>query len=192
MRSILRAVNEGGVNSDRLGDATPKPFARLVGFCCTSQRVSPPNFSAALRGGVTGTGTPPSPCALSAWDQQQLHYPQQRSGRELRSALALATTVYLQAAEPEQAAAFASDAYDIARKMARQVDQSADVGETAYLLAKARYALGRSDEAGPLLQQAVKSLGNALGSEHRLTREAGDLLARLERADFRTLGAIAK
>ena len=123
---------------------------------------------------------------------QQLHYPQQRSGGELRSALALATTVYLQAAEPEQAAAFASDAYDIARKTAWQVDQSADVGETAYLLAKARYALGRSDETGPLLQQAVKSLGNALGSEHRLTREAGDLLARLERADFRALGTIAK
>jgi serine/threonine-protein kinase len=123
-----------------------------------------------------------------------LQHPQhpQRRGGELRSVLALAAAVYLQEGQPERAAAFAADAYDIAQKMSRQVDQSADVGETAYLLSKARYELGRSDEAIPLLQQAVKSLGNGLGLEHRLTREAGDLLARLERTDSRAPGTIAK
>jgi len=111
-----------------------------------------------------------------------LHYPQEHTGVEVRNALLAAADIYLQAARPDQANDYASAAYDISRHLARLADESADVGEAAYLLARAQQALGHTQQLRPLLTQAVKSLGNGLGATHHLTRAAADMLTRLDAA----------
>jgi len=110
---------------------------------------------------------------------RELQYPQERTGAAVRNALIVAAAVYLQAGQTQQADDYAAAAYDIGRQVARIADESADVGEAAYLRARTQQALGHTEAAKSLLKQAVKSLGNGLGKEHALTREAADAAAEL-------------
>jgi len=111
---------------------------------------------------------------------RELKYPEVKSGAAVRNALIVAATVYLQAGDMQKADEYATAAYEIARQVARLADASADVGEAAYLRARAQQALGHAESAASLFKQAVKSLGNGLGHDHALTREAADALARLQ------------
>jgi serine/threonine-protein kinase len=103
---------------------------------------------------------------------QEIRYPEQHSGAGVRNALIVAATVYLRAGEAERAQSYAIEAYEIARRVARLPDASADVGEAAFVLAGAHEALGHTEAARPLLGQAVKSLTGALGVDHPQTRAA--------------------
>lgn len=111
---------------------------------------------------------------------RELKYPQERTGAAVRNALIVAAAVYLQAGETRQADDYAAAAYDIGRQVARVADESAEVGEAAYLRARAQQALGHTEAAKSLLKQAVKSLGNGLGKDHALTREATEAATALD------------
>jgi tetratricopeptide (TPR) repeat protein len=103
---------------------------------------------------------------------REIRHPEQYSGAGVRNALIVAATVYLRAGDAERAQSYAIEAYEIARRVARLPDASADVGEAAFVLAGAHEALGHTEAARPLLGQAVKSLTGALGPDHPQTRAA--------------------
>ncbi len=76
-----------------------------------------------------------------------------------------------------QAEAFARDALRISEGIARDPAQSADVGEAALVLAALHQAKGDRAAARASVDRALEALGNGLGPEHPLTREAAALQA---------------
>jgi hypothetical protein len=74
---------------------------------------------------------------------------------------------------------FARDALRIAEGIARDPRQSADVGEAALVLAALHQTKGERAAARASVDRALEALGNGLGTEHPLTREAAALQAAL-------------
>jgi eukaryotic-like serine/threonine-protein kinase len=104
--------------------------------------------------------------------------PADGKSREARASLDLAADAALGLGRPVDAELFAHQALDMAEAVARGPDTSADVGEALLLLAKAKIAQGRTAEARPLLERAVRCLTNGLGADHASSREALTLAAR--------------
>jgi eukaryotic-like serine/threonine-protein kinase len=77
---------------------------------------------------------------------------------------------------PELAEEWSTDALALSEALARQPDSSADVGESLLRLAQARAALGKSSQAAPLLERAVRCLTNGLSADHAITAEAKSAL----------------
>jgi non-specific serine/threonine protein kinase/serine/threonine-protein kinase len=101
-----------------------------------------------------------------------LGYPQQRGGPVLTTALRTAARIELAAGSPATALRYAQAAVEAAESVARDPEQSADVGEALLLLGLAERERGNSAAARDALRRATVSLGNGLGAEHPLTREA--------------------
>jgi serine/threonine protein kinase len=101
----------------------------------------------------------------------ELGYPERRDGAVLPAALRTAARVELAAGSPAAAERYASAAVGLAESVARDPEQSADVGEALLLLGLAQRELGKAD-ARDALRRAAIALGNGLGAEHPLTREA--------------------
>jgi hypothetical protein len=78
-----------------------------------------------------------------------------------------------------QAESFARDALRISEGIARDPAQSADVGEAALVLASLQQAKGDGAAARASVDRSLQALGNGLGAEHPLTREAAALQAAL-------------
>jgi serine/threonine protein kinase len=91
--------------------------------------------------------------------------------------LAGASSIELEAGAYEDANALATEALTIREATARRPESSAHVGAILVTRAKARYALGRIDEAIDDLERAVVALANGLGQENVETAETRDLLA---------------
>jgi serine/threonine protein kinase len=104
--------------------------------------------------------------------------PAKGKGREARPAFGLAANAALALGRSAEAEQFAQQALGLAEAAARGPDTSGDVGEALLLLAKAEIAQGRTAEARPLLDRAVRCLANGLGADHGLSREALALVAR--------------
>jgi hypothetical protein len=99
--------------------------------------------------------------------------------RILSKGLIVAADIALQQGLAADAEKFASDALAISEGVARGPDTSADVGEALLLLAKARIALGTTEQARSMLERSVRCLTNGLNADHPLTREAQAALAKL-------------
>ena len=100
-----------------------------------------------------------------------LGFPERRDGAVLPPSLRSAARIELSAGSTTTAERYARAAVELAEAVARDPDQSADVGEALLLLGLAERAIA-PDAAIPLLERAAEVLANSLGPEHPLTREA--------------------
>jgi serine/threonine-protein kinase len=107
------------------------------------------------------------------------NYPAASNGLGLTAALAAAARIYAAKGQLPQAEAFARDALRISEGIARDPAQSADVGEAALVLASLYEAKGHRAAARASVARSLQALGNGLGAEHPLTREAAALQAAL-------------
>jgi len=94
----------------------------------------------------------------------------------LARVLLICAQLALAQSEPELAEEWSTDALALSEALARQPDSSADVGESLLRLAQARAALGKSSQAAPLLERAVRCITNGLSADHALTAEARSAL----------------
>ncbi len=108
-----------------------------------------------------------------------LDYPQSVDGPGTYTALTMAARIAIVGQDYDAALTYANDAYDIAIKLARDPDLSADVGTALLLRGKSKLALNNKPDANRDLQRALVSLGNGYGSEHTSTREVRALLAEI-------------
>jgi serine/threonine-protein kinase len=108
---------------------------------------------------------------------KEIDYPAQTSSWVLRGALPLAAEIALARHDLAGAEAYAAAGAALARKAARDVTQSADLGRTLVLLAQAQHARGRDAAAMQSLREAMPALSGGLGPEHREVGEAQALLA---------------
>jgi serine/threonine-protein kinase len=106
-------------------------------------------------------------------------YPQRKDAPGLASYLYSACEFALAAGDWARAEQYASDAYDVFLRIARDPSLSADIGQFLLLRGKARHAQGSVAAAATDLEQALVSLTNGFGEDHPDTREARELLASL-------------
>ena len=96
--------------------------------------------------------------------------------RSIYLAALLASRTALAVGDSPRAIELARSALSIAEPMARGPDTSADVGEALLLLGRGLISQGRTNEARPLLDRAVRCLRNGYGLAHPTTREAEALI----------------
>jgi serine/threonine protein kinase/tetratricopeptide (TPR) repeat protein len=106
-----------------------------------------------------------------------LGFPGRREGPVLPPTLRAAARIDLSAGSTATAERYARAAVEIAEAVARDPEQSADVGEALLLLGLAQRDAGNPSAARQSFQRATVSLANGLGTEHPLTREAKDAVA---------------
>ena len=106
-------------------------------------------------------------------------YPAAHNALGLTAALTTAARIYMAKGKLPQAESFARDALRISEGIARDPAQSADVGEAALVLAMVQQARGDRGAARASVDRSLEALGNGLGSDHPLTREAAALQAAL-------------
>jgi tetratricopeptide (TPR) repeat protein len=102
----------------------------------------------------------------------EMGFPERRDAPVLPAALRSAARIELSGGSPAVAQSYAQAAVELARTVARDPEQSADVGEALLLLGLAQRAADNLDAAHQSFQRATVSLTNGLGADHRLTREA--------------------
>lgn len=105
---------------------------------------------------------------------QRFGWPTEKRPIGLNAALILAARIALASGDPAGARSFAAHALRMAEATARDPRQSADVGEALLVSAMAQRAQNDKANVRPILERAVESLANALGADHRLTREAAE------------------
>ena len=106
-----------------------------------------------------------------------LGFPDRRDGPVLPPTLRAAARIELSAGSTATAERYAQAAVELAEAVAREPEQSADVGEALLLLGLAQRDAGNPSAARQSFQRATVSLTNGLGAEHPLTREAKDAAA---------------
>jgi non-specific serine/threonine protein kinase/serine/threonine-protein kinase len=106
-----------------------------------------------------------------------LGFPDRRDGPVLPPTLRAAARIELSAGSTATAERYARAAVEVAETVARDPEQSADVGEALLLLGLAQREAGNLPGARQSFERATVSLTNGLGAEHRLTREAKDAAA---------------
>ncbi len=99
-------------------------------------------------------------------------YPSAQPALNLTAALTTASRIYSKLSQQQEAEAFARAALKISEGIARERNQSADVGEALLALASIHQAKGDGAAAKDSAQQAVEALSNALGQSHPLTHQA--------------------
>jgi hypothetical protein len=97
--------------------------------------------------------------------------------RPLYLASVLASRTALAIGDSARAIELARSALTIVEPVARGPDTSADVGEALLLLGRGLLAQGKTTEARPLLERAVRCLKNGYGPDHPITRTAEALIA---------------
>jgi tetratricopeptide (TPR) repeat protein len=107
----------------------------------------------------------------------RLGFPDRRDGPILPAALRLAASIELAAGSPVDAERYARTAVELATAVARDPEQSADVGEALLLLGLAQRAAGNLPAARESFQRATAALTQSVGADHRLTREASEAVA---------------
>ncbi len=113
----------------------------------------------------------------------RLGYPDVGEAPGLKYSLVTAAEIALAAGEAQQAHDWADEALTMFASVARDVNQSADVGQALHRRAQARLALGDPRSAADDLRRAVQSLSGGFGADHP---ETGDARARLAPLDIRT------
>jgi tetratricopeptide (TPR) repeat protein len=108
---------------------------------------------------------------------KSMNYPAEASSPVLRTALPLAARVALARKDYAAAITYASAGADYAKKVARDPNQSADLGRALVLLATAQHQSGQSAAALETLRHAISSLSGGLGADHQEVGSARGLLA---------------
>jgi tetratricopeptide (TPR) repeat protein len=103
-------------------------------------------------------------------------YPQAAPAPFLSAALTAAAQIYAKAGLLNEAEQFATAALRLSESIARDPRQSADVGEALLVLGSVKLARGEKAAAADAAGRAAEALANALGQQHRLTRDAAALL----------------
>lgn len=103
-------------------------------------------------------------------------WPTEKRPLGLNAALIVAARVHLATGEHALARKCATAAMRLAEATARDPRQSADVGEALLAWAATHRSTSARADVQAALQRAVESLSNALGADHRLTREAQSAL----------------
>jgi eukaryotic-like serine/threonine-protein kinase len=106
-------------------------------------------------------------------------YPEKTTSSMLPGALRLASKIEWALGNSAEAERYANDALRITERSARDPNQSATVGQSHLLIAKARLLEGKKDTAKQALQQALPGLSAGLGEAHPLTLETHSLIASL-------------
>ncbi len=108
---------------------------------------------------------------------KQIDYPAQTTSWVLRVALPVAAETALALQDPAGAKAYASAAVTLARQAARDVNQSADVGRSMVLLARAEHAQSEDAAAVQTVRSALPALSGGLGPGHAEVMQARNLAA---------------
>jgi serine/threonine protein kinase/tetratricopeptide (TPR) repeat protein len=150
--------------ADALWNGDPKAFRRMVqeSQLLQAEMSLAGGDLAAARAGVS---------EILAW----AGYPEKQRQPGLDRVLRFAARVAIEAGDPAAALGYATDAYDMAARISRELESSADVGLSALLCAEALGAQGRIDEGRQRLRLALAALGNGLGEDHAETRRAHQL-----------------
>lgn len=90
----------------------------------------------------------------------------------LSAALLAAASVELALNRSKEAESFANAALQLSESIARDPNQSADVGEALFALASIRREQGDHAASVAYAERALEALSTALGPDHRLTRSA--------------------
>ena len=161
-------------SAERFWQTNPRGYARLL-------------VEAALHRAEVEAAAGDGEAARATVDQilASLDYPARDTAPGLDRALRLSARLHLEAGTAAPAAANASSALAISRRIARDERRSADVGESALLRARASQALGRHPAALDDARLSAEALTNGLGPTHAATVEAGRLLATLSSAEVR-------
>lgn len=117
-------------------------------------------------------GNVPQARELIAESLQAFGWPTDKKPLGLNSALVVAARIHLATGEHALAREYATAALRMAESTARDSRQSADVGEALLAWAAAHGSTSSRAEVQAAFRRAVESLTNALGADHRLTREA--------------------
>ena len=107
-----------------------------------------------------------------------LGYPERRDGPVLPATLRSAARIEPAGGSPTLAESYARAAVELAEGVARDPEQSADVGEALLLLGLAQRESGNPSAARESFRRATRSLTNGLGAAHPLTREAREAAGR--------------
>jgi eukaryotic-like serine/threonine-protein kinase len=99
-------------------------------------------------------------------------YPDGKPALNLTAALTTAARVHSGLNQHDKAEQFARSALKISEGIAREPQQSADVGEALLALASVHEARGDASAAREAAKSAIESLTNGLGQAHPLTRQA--------------------
>ena len=108
----------------------------------------------------------------------RMGYPAVRRAFGLPRAVLTLARVHLARGESAAAVTSARDALGLFEREALDPAQSADVGESALVLAEALHGNGEPEGARSTIARALTSLRNGLGDDHDLTRRAAELAAR--------------
>jgi serine/threonine protein kinase len=149
--------------------ADPRPFARMLqeAALTRAEMLLAEHRVDEARGAIVAT-------------LERAGYPGRSTAPGLDRLLRAGARIHLQAGDAASAQRHAEAALAFSRRLARDQKRSADVGEAALLLARARLAADpRAPEAAPLLSLASEALRSGLGPDHAATREAAALLAGL-------------
>ncbi len=103
---------------------------------------------------------------------EQFGYPEAKPALNLTAALTTAARIYSELKQQQEAEAFAQSALKISEGIAREPNQSADVGEALLALASVHRAKGDASAAKDAAKRAVEALSNGLGQAHPLTQQA--------------------
>jgi serine/threonine protein kinase/tetratricopeptide (TPR) repeat protein len=107
----------------------------------------------------------------------EMGFPDRRDAPVLPAALRSAARIELSGGSPALAERYARAAVELAAAVARNPEQSADVGEALLLLGLAQRETRDLSAARESFGRATTSLANGLGAEHQLTREARNAAA---------------
>jgi serine/threonine-protein kinase len=107
----------------------------------------------------------------------RIGYPDAEDSPVIAAALRAQARAYAAAGDAARFERAASAALAVAQRVARDPDQSADVGEALLLLAQAQLRNGQAAQSSASAGRAVICLTNALGPTHSLTRRAQDLVS---------------
>jgi len=110
---------------------------------------------------------------------RDLGYPQSAVAAKVEQALLSATEICLLSGDLDAAESYARAALSAAQDVARDAQQSADVGHALALLGRVRYAKGDLRGALDAFERARKPVANGLGSDHPLARELATWIAKL-------------
>jgi tetratricopeptide (TPR) repeat protein len=110
---------------------------------------------------------------------RDLGYPQSGVSSKLEQPLLTAAEICVLAGDADAAETYARAALSTAQDVARDAQQSMDVGRALSLLGRARYAKGDLRGALDAFERARVPIANGLGSDHPLAHELATWIAKL-------------
>jgi eukaryotic-like serine/threonine-protein kinase len=137
------------------------------------QRAETPALLAGLRAQLLlGQSRPIEAAAAIDAALTRMGYPAVTHTSALGSVLRTAALAHLASGDTARALQMGQAAVAVSEKVARDPERSADVGESLLILSQVQRTAGQQEQSVASAKRAYRALGQALGSGHRLTRDA--------------------